>query len=178
MGGRVTRVDANEFAAQYREYLPRVLNFIRLRVPDEMVAQDLTAMTFEQAFRKVHQLRSEAAFGGWLFQIARNQVGQYYRRRRVDVSLDALVELPLRGESPAEAATRREELAEVLAAIAELPEREQEIIALKYAGGLSNREIARATGLSDSNVGVILFRALRKLRVQLGAGPAPAEDEP
>jgi RNA polymerase sigma-70 factor (ECF subfamily) len=77
-----------------------------------------------------------------------------------------------------EAVARREELAEVLAAIAELPEREQEIIALKYAGGLSNREIAGAMGLSDSNVGVILFRALRKLRVQLGAVPATAEDEP
>ncbi len=49
-----------------------------------------------------------------------------------------------------------------------LSDREREVLLLA-AGGHTNREIARATGLSDSNVGVILFRAIRKLRVQLGA---------
>ena len=49
-----------------------------------------------------------------------------------------------------------------------LPARDQEIIALKFAGELSNREIAQATGLSESNVGVILFRSIRKIRDRLG----------
>jgi RNA polymerase sigma-70 factor (ECF subfamily) len=167
-GRRPGPIDANEFAARYREYLPRVLNFVRLRVPDEAAAQDLTAATFEQAFRKIDQLRSPEAFGGWLFRIARNEIGQYYRRRRPQASLDALLELPDRGETPHQAAARREELATVLAAIAELSSREQEIVALKFAAGLSNREIAQAMNLSDSNVGVILFRAIRKVRDRLG----------
>jgi RNA polymerase sigma-70 factor (ECF subfamily) len=162
-------MNADEFAAQYRHYLPQVLNFIRLRVPDEPVAQDLTAATFEQAFRKIGQLRSPEAFGGWLFRIARNEVGQYYRRRRPQTSLDGLLDLPAGGASLQEATTQREELAAVLAAIAVLPEREQEIIALRFAGGLSNHEIAQAVGLSDSNVGVILFRAIRKVRDRLAA---------
>lgn len=161
-------IDAREFEARYREYLPRVLNFIRLRVADEAVAQDLTAATFEQAFRKRGQLRNQAAFGGWLFRIARNEVGQYYRRRRPEISLESLLDLPDRGVSPYQATARREELREVLTAIARLSQREQEIIALKFAAGLSNREIARVMGLSDSNVGVILFRAIRKVRDALG----------
>jgi RNA polymerase sigma-70 factor (ECF subfamily) len=163
-------LDAAQFEDRYRQYLPRVLNFIRLRVPDEASAQDLAAATFEQAFRKIGQLRDQDAFAGWLFRIARNEVGQYYRRRRPQLDLASLVELPAGQQSPLETALRREELTAVLAAVAGLPQRDQELIALKFAGGLSNREIAQATGLSESNVGVILFRAIRKVRDRLGVG--------
>ena len=145
-----------------------MLNFIRLRVPDDAVAQDLTAATFEQAFRKIDQLRDPNAFAGWLFRIARNEVGQYYRRRRPQADLDSMLDLAGREESPFEAAARREQLEQVLRAVADLPTRDQELIALKFAGELSNREIAQATGLSETNVGVILFRSIRKLRDRLG----------
>ena len=96
---RAATIDASQFAAAYRDYLPKVLNFIRLRVPDEGVAEDLTAATFEQAFRKIGQLRNDDAFAGWLFRIARNEIGQYYRRRRPRMhegqgSLDDLLDLP------------------------------------------------------------------------------------
>lgn len=165
---RAGAIDAHEFAERYRDFLPKVLNFIRLRVPDEAVAQDLTASTFEHAFRKIGQLRQEEAFAGWLFRIARNEVGQYYRRRRPETSLDGLLELPARGASPFEAAAQQEQLSSVLAALAALSERERDIIALKFVAGLSNREIANAMHLSDSNVGVILFRAIRRVREHLG----------
>ena len=164
----VAPLDASQFEARYSEYLPRVLNFVRLRVPDEVVAQDLTAATFEQAFRKIGQLRNRGAFAGWLFRIARNEVGQYYRRRRPQIDLDSVIDLAARQESPFEAATRHEDLEQVLRVVADLSQREQELIALKFAGELSNREIAQATGLSESNVGVILFRSIRKIRDRLG----------
>jgi len=165
---RARTIDAFEFEARYQQYLPRVLNFIRLRVPDDAVAQDLTAATFEQAFRKIDQLRNQDAFAGWLFRIARNEVGQYFRRQRPQVDLDSLLDLAAHQESPHELAQRHEQLEWVVRAVEELPAREQEIIALKFAGELSNREIAQATGLSESNVGVILFRSIRKLRDRLG----------
>ena len=137
-------------------------------MPDEAIAQDLTSNAFEQAYRKMGQLRDDQAFGGWLFRIARNEVGQYYRRRKPQASLDSLLELSAPGESPWEAAARREELGAVLDALSELSAREQEILALKFAGGLSNREIASAMDLTDSNVGVIVYRAIRKVRHRLG----------
>ena len=59
------------------------------------------------------------------------------------------------------------ELRELLAGLGNLSEREQEIIRLKFVGELKNREIAPIMGLSESHVGVILYRALRKLRSQL-----------
>lgn len=165
---RTRPIDASQFEARYRQYLPRVLNFIRLRVPDNEVAQDLTAATFEQAFRKIDQLRDQDAFAGWLFRIARNEVGQYYRRRRPQADLDSLLDVASRQESPFEAAARREQLQQVLRIVADLPARDQEVIALKFGGELSNREVAQVAGLSESNVGVILFRSIRKIRDRLG----------
>ena len=90
-------------------------------------------------------------------------------------SLDDLLDLPDRSESPFEAAARREQLAGVLEAIAGLTPREQEIIALRFVGGLTNHEIGQAMNLSESNAGVILFRAIRKVRDLLSI---EAEREP
>jgi RNA polymerase sigma-70 factor (ECF subfamily) len=64
---------------------------------------------------------------------------------------------------------RHEELARLRAALATLPEREQEIIRLKFLGGLGNKEIAEVIHLRPGHVAVILYRALRKLRTQLEA---------
>ncbi len=63
---------------------------------------------------------------------------------------------------------RSEELTRLLAAIRTLSEREQEIIGLKFLGGLNNKQIGQAMGLRAGNVAVILYRALRRLRDLLG----------
>ncbi len=53
----------------------------------------------------------------------------------------------------------------------ELPEREQDLIALKYGSGLTNRAIAKITRLSESNVGSILHRTVHNLRQKMGVSP-------
>lgn len=158
---------AGDFAEKYRAYLPRILNYMRLRVGDEALAQDLTATTFERAFAGFDTLRSEEAFGGWIFTIARNVVAQHYRDRREEVSLDALINLVDPAPSPEGQVMDALELREILAGLQTLSERDQEIIRLKFAGGLKNREIAPIMGLSESHVAVILYRALGKLRTWL-----------
>ena len=147
---------------------------MRLRVDDEALAQDLTAATFEQALVHLDQLRSPEAFGGWLFRIARNQVAQHYRRRRVHVPLEAVADHPDDAPSVEAQVERSEELSWMLAAIRTLPERDQEIIGLKFVGGLNNKQIGQAMGLRAGNVAVILYRALRRLRDWLGDGEREA----
>jgi RNA polymerase sigma-70 factor (ECF subfamily) len=129
-----------------------------------VLAQDLTATTFERAFAGIDSLRSEGAFGGWIFTIARNVVAQYYRDQREAVSLDAVADMVDPGPSPEGHTLDAVELQEILAGLQALSEREREIIRLKFIGGLKNREIAPLMGLSESNVAVILYRALGKLR--------------
>jgi RNA polymerase sigma-70 factor (ECF subfamily) len=160
---------ADDYADLYREYLPRILNYVRLRVDGEALAEDLTAAVFERAVSRQHTLRRREAFGAWLFRIARNMVAGYYRGRRLTVPLEQAGNRPAPEPSPQEAAMRREELALLRAALATLSEREQEIIRLKFGGGVSNKEIAKILRLRAGHVAVILYRALRKLRALMEA---------
>ena len=61
----------------------------------------------------------------------------------------------------------REGIAALLIALGELDERERDIVALKFSGALTNRQIARLVNLNSSNIGVILFRALHKMKSKL-----------
>jgi len=161
---------ADEYVELYREYLPRVLNYVRLRVDGEDLAQDLTAQVFERAVARQATLRRREAFGGWVFRIARNCVAEYYRRRRPSLPLEEAAGQAAPDPAPAEAVMREEELSCLRAAVAGLPEREQEVIRLRFGAGLGNVEVGEAMGLRPGHVAVILFRALRRLRVVLGAG--------
>jgi len=162
------------FAEQYGEYLPRVLNYMRLRVEDGELAQDLTAQTFERALSRLHTLRDRQAFGGWLFCIARTIVAGYYRRRKPVLPLESvdgnLAHDLLSTEPSVEGRLVQSEEVEALRdALALLSEREQEIIRLRFIAGLTNRASGKTMGLREGNVAVILFRALRKLRSILEA---------
>jgi RNA polymerase sigma-70 factor (ECF subfamily) len=158
---------AEEYADLYRQYLPRILNYVRLRVDGEDLAQDLTAEVFERAVARQHTLRRREAFGSWLFRITRNVVAGYYRRHRPTVPLELAEEQPASNPSPPEAMMRSEELARLRAALTVLSEREQEIVHLKFGGGLGNKEIAKVMRLRAGHVAVILYWALRKLRARL-----------
>jgi RNA polymerase sigma-70 factor (ECF subfamily) len=158
---------ADSYDDLYREYLPRIHNYIRLRVNGEDLAQDLTASVFERAVSRQHTLRNPEAFGAWLFRIAHTTVAGYYRQRRPVIALEEAGSQPAPGDSPPEAVMRREELERLRQVVSTLSEREQEIIRLKFAGGLGNQEIARVLRLRAGHVAVLLYRALRKLRARL-----------
>ena len=69
----------------YAEELPRVLNFFRYRFGDTADAEDLTARTFEKAWRARHRYRDVAGFATWLLTIARNVAIDHVRARRPHV---------------------------------------------------------------------------------------------
>jgi RNA polymerase sigma-70 factor (ECF subfamily) len=154
------------FARQYEAYLPRVLNYVRLRVGDKVLAQDLTARTFERALTHIDSLRDLDAFGGWLFRIARNVIAGYYRRREPEIPLEWVTDQAAADPSPESDAERLDQLEMLQRVLAGLSEREREIIRLRFVAELPHREIGKAMGLRAGNVAVILYRALAKLREQ------------
>ncbi len=166
-------LDAPEinWEAIYSDLLPRVYNFFRYRFGDGQQAEDLTALTFEKAWRARERYRRDiAAFSTWLFTIARNVGADYVRDQQVEISLDELREQPA-NTSTEELVQKRVEFERLEVLLARLPERESELIALKYGAGLTNREIAQLTHLSESNVGTILYRVVHTLRSQWEAKP-------
>jgi len=158
------------FAAIYDHYFPRVYNYVRYRVRDAATADDVTAQVFERALVNIGKFHPERApFAAWLFGIARNGVNDHFRaqKRRRWLSLDVLRDRASAEPRLEEIVVQNESRAELLAGMAHLSNRERDIIALKFGAGLTNRRIAALTRLSESNVGVILYRAVRRLRVEL-----------
>ena len=164
MAWLVTPATEADFEELYRFELPRVYNFFRYRVGDGELAEDLTSETFEKAWRNRHRYkRNLAAFSTWLFTIARRVAIDHYRKRHPETRLDEHSDLTT-NELVEERAQKQADFARLSVLLSRLAERDRELVALKYGAGLTNRAIADLTGLSVSNVGVILHRALITLR--------------
>ena len=134
--------------------------------PTEQDVEDLTARTFEKAWSARQRYRRDlAAFATWLYRIAQNVCIDHLRSRREHASLDAAAEVATE-RTPESDEERRSDLARLARLTASLPERERELLALRYGAGLSNRAIAPLVGLSESNVGTILHRTVQALRSQ------------
>jgi len=130
---------------------------------DHSSAEEVTALAFERAFRKRRLFNprrgSERA---WLFGIARNAALDELRlRRRTTPLQEDFAAERVAGDDHSEGAVRR---ATVQAALARMSPRERELIALKFHAGLSNLDLARVLGVSESNAGTLLHRAITKLR--------------
>jgi RNA polymerase sigma-70 factor (ECF subfamily) len=163
----VNSVGHVDFDSVYRTELPRIYNFFRYRVGDDQVAEDLTAETFEKAWKYRARYRNDlASFSTWLFSIARRIAADHFRRQRPSLPLEAAAQLadPQILEEQAQAHAEFAHLSKLLARLAE---RERELVALKYGAGLTNRAIARISGLTESNVSTILHRLTQQLRAQL-----------
>jgi RNA polymerase sigma-70 factor, ECF subfamily len=160
--------DRYYFATLYDRYFPRVYNYMRFRCSDPQAADDLTSLVFEKALREIAHYQAERApFAVWLFTIARNALTDHLRagRRHPWLSLDLLRGQSNPDHSTEEALIEAETRDNLMRALARLSERERDLIALKFQAGLNNRQIAEMTRLSESNVGVTVFRAIQRLRV-------------
>jgi RNA polymerase sigma-70 factor (ECF subfamily) len=152
------------FAELYERSFPRVYAYVASLLRDRSAAEDVTAQAFERAYRKRRSYRpAKGSMDAWVFGIARNAALDELRRRKRHAVLQADPE-DAGSPSPedhAELAVRREA---VRAALASLDGQERDLVALKFAGGLSNVEIAGVLGMSESNVGTRLHRTITKLR--------------
>lgn len=162
-----TLAEEIDWEAAYKEYLPRVYNFFCYHVSGESRAEDLTPATFEKAWRGRSRFRRDlGAFSTWLFTIARNVATDHFHRKDRELPLETVHEQADR-VSLEETVQHHQDFAQLVSILSQFPARERELIAFKYGAGLTNREIARLTRLSESNVGTILNRTVEKLRIEM-----------
>lgn len=148
----------------YRSSREDVYAYVVTMLGDRAAAEDVTAAAFERAFRRRRTFdRRRGEERAWLFGIARNAALDELRRRRrlatLVVEPEAIANPP--AEDGAEVVLRR---TAVRSALRALPARERELVALKFHARLSNAEIARTLGVSESNAGTLLHRTMEKLR--------------
>ena len=78
LAGAATNANFEEL---YHAELPRIYNYFCYCVGDNQLAEDLTSVTFEKAWRNRERYRHDlAAFSTWLMSIARRVAGDYYRK--------------------------------------------------------------------------------------------------
>jgi RNA polymerase sigma-70 factor (ECF subfamily) len=162
----------------FREIHPRVYAYVRYQIADLNEAEDLTSEILERALTHLASYdRRKGAFSTWVFRIARNTTINHWkrqeRRSRHQVDLgEAMEDLATEAPSPEQALILKEQIAHVLECVRMLSPRQQEVLSLRFAGRLRNREIARVLDMNERTVSVTLLRALRKLREQLAATQA------
>jgi RNA polymerase sigma factor (sigma-70 family) len=154
----------------YDEHVWNVYGYFAYRLSSRDDAEDLTQLTFERALRAWDSFDADrATVAAWLFAIARNLLVDHYRRdrsRHEEAIGDGEVgEAVLGYQEPEERGLGISP--DLAAALERLAPRSREVIALRFGGDLTAREIAPLTGLSLTNVQQILSRSLRRLRAEL-----------
>lgn len=175
MGEAATKLELDRaFSDLYRDHLRDVYSYAYYRIGNHHDAEDLTEQTFLQAYRHFDRARRESdgrPLRPWLIRIAHNLAANYYRdrSRRPQTQLeDAAVLSDTRRTD--ELVEEREELGQVLAGVADLPDDRREALIMRFALDMDNREIARALGRSDGATKVLIHRAIRQLDQRLKDG--------
>jgi RNA polymerase sigma-70 factor (ECF subfamily) len=159
--------DPTAFATLFDRYFPLIHKYALYRVGDLTIADDLTSEVFEALLNALPRYKPvKAPFGAWLFGIARHAVNDHHRnqKNKREVPSEFMDLLFANDPLPEEVSLNLEAEQRLLTALKQLSSREKDIIALKFAANLTNRQIAKLTTIGESNVGVILYRSMQRLR--------------
>jgi len=158
------RRDPAHFAPLYERYFPRIYAYCLRRVDSAQEAEDLTSAIFIKALDGLAAFRG-GSVAAWLFTIAHHAVANHYRDRRAHVPLEeAAAILPDEEPAPLEQVLKAEHVTAIRALVADLPQEQRDLLALKLTGGLSAAEIGQVVGKSAGAVRVELHRIIGRLR--------------
>jgi RNA polymerase sigma-70 factor (ECF subfamily) len=160
---KASRRDPAAFAALYRRYVTPIYRYLYSRVGEAAAAEDLTSQVFIEALEGLAGYREQGHFAAWLFTIARHRAADHYRRRRPHLTLDEGMDSPAGAESPLVGLVREEALQRLAALVADLGEDQQELLRLRFAGGLTYGQIGSVVGRSEAAVKMAVHRLLRRL---------------
>lgn len=168
---------ASAFSELYAAHADRVYRYLLARTGRRQDAEELTSRVFTRAFAGLDGYRGGGkAFAGWVLTIAHNLLANWYRergRRPPTATLEAALGVPDHVPGPESTLERREDIRRVRRAIEPLAPDRQQLLALKYARGLSNAEIGRIMGRTEGAVKALHHRTLRQLQEALRE-PEPA----
>lgn len=170
---RAKEGDQQALAAIYDWYLPRIYRYVLSRLGDVTEAEDLTEDIFLRMLGAIADYRQTSVpFSAWLFRIARNHLVSHYRKngvRKGHVVLDeGMVDSR---QDPASIVEAQLMLGEVVEAVQKLPDAQRDVIALRFAVGLSVAETAQVLGKRQGNVKTLQHKAVARLQKILLSEP-------
>lgn len=147
----------------FRTYARGIGGYVMARVGDAELAEAITSRVFMIVVRSVGQCKGSPV--AWLWSIVRSELARHFRDRKHHAPLHE--SLPDGAAEPLEQLADREMQERTRDALQRLSEDTQQLIYMKFFQGMANKDIAAATGLTASNVGVLIHRALKQLRSYL-----------
>ncbi len=162
---RAQQGDARAFGVLYEQHVDRVYAYIAHRVGNRADAEDLTEEVFLKALANLGRFRWRGSLLPWLLTIARNLVTDHWRRRNREREWPLAP--PAAANGLTDAVERHWQREQLRAAAGELTELQQQVIALRFAAGLSIAETAQVMGRSENAVKNLQHKAIAALRRQL-----------
>ena len=156
--------DTKAFALIYDHFSAKIYKFIFFRVGHKEVAEDVLSDTFVKGWQKINQVNSPAAFSAWLYQIAKNNIIDYYRLKKETVALEDVQDFLEDEINPVDLTNLNIQQKKILDVLHELPNDQQEVIKYKFFEDLTNEEIAYVLGKNEGAIRVIQHRAISKLK--------------
>lgn len=175
------RRDPEAVRQLYDLYFPRLYAYAAYRVGNSDDAEDLVPEVFLRAVEGLHafEWRHEGSFAAWLFRIAQNLVTDNYRERERWGEVIPLEDLPNLAASsllPDDMVLQKEKFSYLRGLIGELPARQQEVVTLRFFGGLRNKKISRVLGIEERTVAAHLCRGLEGLHGKYVEGFGQAKE--
>ncbi len=152
------------FGLIYDHLAAKIYKFIYFRVGHKEIAEDILSDTFVKGWQKISQINSPAALSAWLYQIAKNNIIDYYRIKKETVNITDVENFLEDEVNPIDDTNLNIEQKKLLEVLKELPEEQQEVIKYKFFEDLENEEIAYIIGKTEGAVRVIQHRAITKLK--------------
>lgn len=170
--------DAQAISTLYEQHVGKVYRYIFLRVSEAALAEDLTSEVFVRAIETLPKFEQRGVpFLGWLYHIARGLIIDYYRREKRRGPTQSLDDITTHAAADSTEQIVFDGMAqdEILQALAELTEEQQQVLILRFIQGHNLDETAALMGKQEGAVKALQFRALRRLAKRFH-GEASDED--
>ena len=161
---RAKNGEETAFGEIYNLFFKKIYLFIFFRVGHKEVAEDLAEEVFLKAFTKISSIKEDAAFEGWLYQIARNLVIDYYRQKKSVVALEEIENTLEYETNVVDVLNLQDQQKVLLKHLKELGPEQQVVLKLKFFEDLENSEIAELLHKNEGAIRVIQHRAITKLQ--------------
>lgn len=158
--------DGEAFGVLYRRYLDPIYRYVYYRVAGAATAEDLTEEVFVRAWEALPGYEvTKYPFKSWLYRIAHNRVIDHRRKRRpAAIDDEVLGRIAAPGSAPEQVVAEEQTVGELLEAVRQLDEEEQQVVVLRFVEGLTHREVAEIIGKSEEASRVIQYRAIQRLQ--------------
>lgn len=160
-----------KFADLYETFFIRVYNYARYRCDTPQEAEDLSACIFAKLYKKFNTYNKEKSpLEAWLFTVAHSVTVDFFRRKKIRAFFTLTQEQEetiISSDNPQKAFEKVSLEEQLQKTLQGLSQQERELINLHYYQHFKQSEIAKIMGLTQSNVGVLLHRAVKKLKIKL-----------